>query len=185
MVTNIIQIGNSKGIILPSEILKQLRLSLKSAVSISLDGNNIVIKAQPRQGWAEAAKRAHENGMMSCLSLMCLRMKSLRIGHGRTVWSVLGRVRPYRGGEMAKTRPCVVVTPSDLNMYLTTVVIVPITSTIRNYPYRVLCSVAGREGEIATDQIRTVDKSRLKRKIGDLNFSEIKRLREVFQQNVL
>ena len=52
MVTNIIQIGNSKGIILPSEILKQLRLSLKSAVSISLDGNNIVIKAQPRQGWA-------------------------------------------------------------------------------------------------------------------------------------
>ncbi|MCS2776649.1 type II toxin-antitoxin system PemK/MazF family toxin (plasmid) [Bacteroides fragilis] len=79
---------------------------------------------------------------------------------------------PTRGGEMAKTRPCVVVT----------VVIVPITSTIRNYPYRVLCSVAGREGEIATDQIRTVDKSRLKRKIGDLNFSEIKRLREVFQQ---
>ena len=62
MVTNIIQIGNSKGIILPSETLKQLRLSLKSAVSISLDGNNIVIKAQPRQGWAEAAKRAHENG---------------------------------------------------------------------------------------------------------------------------
>ena len=57
MVTNIIQIGNSKGIILPSEILKQLRLSLKSTVSVSLDGNNIVIKAQPRQGWAEAAKR--------------------------------------------------------------------------------------------------------------------------------
>ena len=155
MVTNIIQIGNSKGIILPSEILKQLRLSLKSAVSISLDGNNIVIKAQPRQGWAEAAKRAHEN------------------------WVELD---PTRGGEMAKTRPCVVVTPSDLNMYLTIVVIAPITSTIRNYPYRVLCSVAGRDGEIATDQIRTVDKSRLKRKIGDLNFSEIKRLKEVFHQ---
>lgn len=58
----IISVGNSKGIILPSEILKQLRLSLKSTVSVSLDGNNIVIKAQPRQGWAEAAKRAHENG---------------------------------------------------------------------------------------------------------------------------
>ena len=148
MVTNIIQIGNSKGIILPSEVLKQLRLSLKSAVSISLDGNNIVIKAQPRQGWAEAAKRAHENG----------------------------------DDELLIPDVFEDVTPSDLNMYLTTVVIVPITSTIRNYPYRVLCSVAGREGEIATDQIRTVDKSRLKRKIGDLNFSEIKRLREVFQQ---
>ena len=58
MVTNIIQIGNSKGIILPSEVLKQLRLSLKSAVSISLDGNNIVIKAQPRQGWAEADRNS-------------------------------------------------------------------------------------------------------------------------------
>ena len=89
---------------------------------------------------------------------------------------------PTRGGEMAKKRPCVVVTPSDLNMYLTTVVIAPITSTIRNYPYRVLCAVAGRDGEIATDQISTVDKSRLKRKIGDLNFSEIKRLKEVFHQ---
>ena len=87
-----------------------------------------------------------------------------------------------RGGEMAKTRPCVVVTPSDLNMYLTTVVIVPITSTIRNYPYRVLCSVAGREGEIATDQIRTVDKSRIKRKIGELNNREIEELKEVFRQ---
>ena len=89
---------------------------------------------------------------------------------------------PTRGGEMAKTRPCVVVTPLELNMYLTTVVVVPITSTIRNYPYRVSCSVYGRDGEIATDQIRTVDKGRLKRKIGNLNFSEIKRLREVFQQ---
>ncbi|WP_390504088.1 type II toxin-antitoxin system PemK/MazF family toxin, partial [Phocaeicola vulgatus] len=80
---------------------------------------------------------------------------------------------PTRGGEMAKTRPCVVVTPLELNMYLTTVVVVPITSTIRNYPYRVACSVSGRDGEIATDQIRTVDKGRLKRKIGNLNFSEI------------
>lgn len=89
---------------------------------------------------------------------------------------------PTRGGEMAKTRPCVVVTPSDLNTYLTTVVIVPITFTIRNYPYRALCFVAGREGEIAPDQIRTVDKKRLKGKIGDLNFNEIEKLKEVFHQ---
>mgnify|MGYP002234979402 CR=1 FL=1 len=56
---------------------------------------------------------------------------------------------PTRGGEMAKTRPCVVVTPSDLNMYLTTVVIVPITSTDKklSLPGSVFCS--RREGEIA------------------------------------
>lgn len=62
MVTNIIQIGNSKGIILPAEILKRLSLSLKSAVSVSLDGSSIVIKAQPRQGWEEDAKRLHAEG---------------------------------------------------------------------------------------------------------------------------
>ena len=67
-------------------------------------------------------------------------------------------------------------------MHLTTVVIAPVTSTIRNYPFRVLCSVAGRDGEIATDQIRTVDKSRLKRKIGKPNNKEIEELREVFRQ---
>ncbi len=89
---------------------------------------------------------------------------------------------PTRGGEMSKTRPCAVITPSDINMYLKTVIIAPITSTIRNYPYRVLCSIAGREGEIATDQIRVVDKSRLKRKIGNLNSTEIKKLRDVFHQ---
>lgn len=59
MTTNIIKIGNSKGIILPSDILKQLSLSLKSAVNITLEGKNIVIKAEPRQGWAEAAMQAH------------------------------------------------------------------------------------------------------------------------------
>ena len=62
MVTNIIQIGNSKGVILPSDLLKRLSLSLKSAVSVSLDGSSIVIKAQPRQGWVEDAKRLHAEG---------------------------------------------------------------------------------------------------------------------------
>lgn len=59
METNIIQIGNSKGVILPAEILKQLKLSLKSTVSVSLEDNNIVIKTQPRQGWEEDAIRLH------------------------------------------------------------------------------------------------------------------------------
>lgn len=62
MQTNIIQIGNSKGIILPSDLLRKLHLTIKSAVTISLDGDTIIIKSQPRQGWAEAAQQAHENG---------------------------------------------------------------------------------------------------------------------------
>lgn len=59
MKTNIIQIGNSKGVILPAEILRRLNLSLKSAVNVSLEGNDIVIKAQPRQGWKEDAMHLH------------------------------------------------------------------------------------------------------------------------------
>lgn len=62
MKTNIIQIGNSKGVILPSEMLRKLRLSLKSAVNVSIEGEKIVIKSEPRQGWAEAAKLMHGSG---------------------------------------------------------------------------------------------------------------------------
>lgn len=62
MESSIIQIGNSKGVILPSEMLRSLRLSLKSQVEILLEGGNIVIKASPRQGWAAAARQAHEEG---------------------------------------------------------------------------------------------------------------------------
>lgn len=62
MQTNIIQIGNSKGVILPAEILKQLSLSTKSAVNVSLEGNSIIIKAQPRQGWEEDAIRLQAEG---------------------------------------------------------------------------------------------------------------------------
>lgn len=91
-------------------------------------------------------------------------------------------LNPTRGGEMAKTRPCVVVSPADLNLYLKTVIIAPLTSTLRDYPYRVRCRIDGREGEIAADQVRTVDKSRLKGFLGMLDEAEITRLREVFRE---
>lgn len=89
---------------------------------------------------------------------------------------------PTQGGEMAKTRPGVVVSPTSLNNYLKTVVIAPVTSTIKNVAFRVQCFLAGRNGEIAVDQLRAIDKSRIKRKIGELNNREIKELKEVFRQ---
>ena len=60
MKTNIINIGNSQGIILPSVLLRQLNLSFKSTVQIEIDNGVILIKPEPRQGWAEAAKKMHE-----------------------------------------------------------------------------------------------------------------------------
>lgn len=89
---------------------------------------------------------------------------------------------PTKGGEMAKTRPCVIVSPNELNYHLSTVIIAPITSTIRNYPFRVQCSLLGKKGEIATDQIRTIDKSRLKKQIAKLSSKEISNLQNVFNQ---
>jgi len=91
---------------------------------------------------------------------------------------------PTQGSEIAKTRPCVVVSPNELNDNLNTVVIVPLTSTLRNYPFRVQCVVAGRKGELAIDQIRTVDKTRLNTSssFGRLSPSEIIDLQYMIQE---
>lgn len=62
MQTNIIQIGNSKGLILPAEIMRQMGLKLKSLVNVSVVNDSIVISHQPREGWEAAAKIAHDNG---------------------------------------------------------------------------------------------------------------------------
>ena len=89
---------------------------------------------------------------------------------------------PTQGSEIAKTRPCVVVSPDELNRSLRTVVIVPITSTIKKYPWRVNCVVQKKNGSIATDQVRVVDKTRLGSKIGNLSATEIKKLKQVLQE---
>jgi len=62
MKTNIINIGNSQGIILPAMLLKQLKLSNKSTVELEVNDGKIIIKPEPRQGWAEAAKQMHAAG---------------------------------------------------------------------------------------------------------------------------
>ncbi|MBO4661949.1 MAG: type II toxin-antitoxin system PemK/MazF family toxin [Bacteroidaceae bacterium] len=91
-------------------------------------------------------------------------------------------LNPTVGAEMQKIRPCVVVSPKELNRYLATVIIIPITSSIHGYPFRVECQINGREGEIVTDQIRTVDKSRLKKKIARLSTEERAELQDVLAQ---
>ena len=91
-------------------------------------------------------------------------------------------LNPTVGAEMQKVRPCVVVSPKELNRYLATVIIVPITSSIHGYPFRVACRIEGRDGEIVTDQIRTVDKIRLKKRIATLSPDEQSELQNVLHQ---
>ena len=76
---------------------------------------------------------------------------------------------PTSGSEIKKTRPCVIISPDEMNKYIKTVIVAPITSKIRNYPTRINCSVEGKKGQIVLDQIRTVDKIRLVKKISSLN----------------
>ena len=81
----------------------------------------------------------------------------------------LVRLDPTAGAETAKTRPCVVVSPDGLNRSVSTVIIAPMTTTRRGWPTRVEISIQGKTGEIALDQIRAVDKSRLVKRMGKLD----------------
>ena len=78
-------------------------------------------------------------------------------------------LNPTVGHEVAKTRPCVIVSPDEMNRRLSTVIIAPLTSTQNNYPTRVPCKVGGRLGQVMLDQIRTVDRKRLLKKVGELD----------------
>jgi mRNA interferase MazF len=76
---------------------------------------------------------------------------------------------PTIGSEIKKTRPCLIISPDEINYNISTVIIAPITSKLRNYPTRVPCKIEGKQGQIVLDQIRTVDKTRLIKKIITLN----------------
>ncbi len=91
-------------------------------------------------------------------------------------------LNPTVGAEMQKIRPCVIVSPKELNAHLDTVIIVPVTSVIHGYPYRVRCHIMGRDGEMVTDQIRTIDKRRLKNRIATLTADETESLQDVLRQ---
>ena len=80
----------------------------------------------------------------------------------------LVQLDPTRGSEIRKTRPCLVVSPDELNDHLRTVIVAPMTTGGQAYPWRVQCRFQGRTGFVATDQLRTVDFERLSRRLGRL-----------------
>jgi len=76
---------------------------------------------------------------------------------------------PTLGHEIQKTRPCLVISPDEMNHHLATVIVAPMTTQGRDYPSRVKCTFDGKDGQIVLDQIRTVDKVRLVKKLGKIN----------------
>lgn len=73
---------------------------------------------------------------------------------------------PTIGHEIKKTRPCLIISPDEMNRYISTIIVAPMTTKGRNYPSRVRCIFQGKKGQIILDQIRTVDKNRLVKKLG-------------------
>ncbi len=75
-------------------------------------------------------------------------------------------LEPTQGSEIRKTRPCLVVSPDEMNHNINTVIVAPMTTKGKPYPTRITCNFKGKQGQVVCDQIRTVDKSRLVRKLG-------------------
>jgi mRNA interferase MazF len=98
----------------------------------------------------------------------------------------LVRLDPTVGSEVQKTRPCLVVSPDELNEHLRTVIVAPMTTAGRAYPWRVPCRFQRRSGFVALDQLRTVDAERLVRRLGRLEAASIttvlQRLQEMFAE---
>jgi len=97
------------------------------------------------------------------------------------VWLVA--LDPVVGREISKSRPALVVSPDELNAHLGTVVVAPLTSTIRSWPFRVEVRFARRRGSVAVDQLRALDRERLVRRLGALDATPVLRvLREMFAE---
>ena len=94
----------------------------------------------------------------------------------------LVRLDPTVGTEIQKTRPCVIISPDQMNPYLSTAIVAPMTTGGRRYPMRVSCQFEGKRGQIVLDQIRTVDQSRLVKRLGKVSDSEARALLSVLAE---
>lgn len=95
---------------------------------------------------------------------------------------VLVNLDPTIGSEMKKTRPCAVISPNEMNKYLQTIVIAPLTNSSKPYPTRVEVKQTKTKGWVVLDQIRTIDKKRIAKKLGSLTASEIKTVKDVIKE---
>lgn len=83
------------------------------------------------------------------------------------VWLVA--LDPVRGAEIQKTRPCLVISPDEMNQHLRTVIVAPMSTVIRPYPTRVAVRFQGKRGQVALDQLRAVDRQRLVKMLGTVS----------------
>lgn len=95
---------------------------------------------------------------------------------------VLVNLHPTVGSEIKKTRPCVIISPNEMNKYLNTIMIAPMTSQSKKYPTRVEVNDDSKTGWIVLDQIRTIDKQRIFKTLGNLSDSEIENVKMTIKE---
>lgn len=95
---------------------------------------------------------------------------------------VLVNLDPTIGSEIKKTRPCVIISPDEMNKYLRTIIIAPMTTTSGNYPTRIEVKHENKLGWIVVDQIHRIDKQRIIKTLGKLSRPEIKELKSVLKE---
>lgn len=95
------------------------------------------------------------------------------------VWTV--ELNPTKGSEINKTRPCLIISPNNMNKLLNTIIVAPLTHAHKNYPTRINCSFKGEEGQVVLDQIRSVDKIRLVKKMGRFDSETSKNVCTILQ----
>lgn len=98
---------------------------------------------------------------------------------------ILVNLDPTLGSETKKTRPCVVISPDEMNKFLNTVVIAPMTTSSKNYPTRIEIKHDNKIGWVVLDQIRTIDKQRIIKDLGQLTKSEINELKSVLKETYI
>lgn len=94
-------------------------------------------------------------------------------------------LNPTVGHEIKKVRPCVILSPNEMNFNIDTVIIAPMTTKSRNYPTRIKIDFEGKTGWIVLDQIRTIDKIRLKEKAGSLREIEIIKVKDILKETLV
>jgi mRNA interferase MazF len=95
---------------------------------------------------------------------------------------VLVNLDPTIGSEIKKTRPCVIISPNEINKFLKTIVVAPMTTNLKKYPTRIEVKHNDKKGMIAIDQIRTIDKSRILKKFDRLSKSEIQICKDIIRE---
>ena len=173
------KMGNSRGIIIPRPLL--LQAGLEREAEMTIEKGSIVLRrppSEPRIGWA-AASLDPVDGIRErdgCRYRMV-------VSRG-DVWLVA--LDPTQGSEIRKARPCVVVSPPEMNAHLRTVIAAPMTTGSVPAPFRVPVSFTGKRGLILLDQVRTLDKTRLVKRLGKVSapilVESLAVLREVFAE---